>query len=113
MIINLSSRLITIIICFCFLLGIGCGTNNDQPSITKPKLKTVEDNIIQVEVDFVAEAEKISQVFTESLRKDTEEIAESLDFLLPLIALKKHRSRIKCMKLAWEALEDCARQNQT
>jgi len=59
------------------------------------------------------EAEKISQMFTESLRKDTEEIAESLDFLLPLIALKKHRSRIKCMKLAWEALEDCARQNQS
>ena len=59
------------------------------------------------------EAEKISQVFTESLRKDTEEIAESLDSLLPLIALKKHRSRIKCMKLAWDALEDCARQNQT
>ena len=59
------------------------------------------------------EAEKISQMFTESLRKDTEEIAESLDFLLPLIALKKHRSRIKCMKLAWDALEDCARQNQS
>ena len=59
------------------------------------------------------ESEKISQMFTESLRKDTEEIAESLDFLLPLIALKKHRSRIKCMKLAWDALEDCVRQNQS
>ena len=59
------------------------------------------------------EAGKISHVFTESLRKDNEEIAVSLDSLRPLIALKKHRSRIKCMKLAWEALEDCVRQNET
>ena len=59
------------------------------------------------------EAGKISQVFTESLRKDNEKIAVSLDSLRPLIALKKHRSRIKCMKLAWVALEDCARQNKT
>ena len=59
------------------------------------------------------EAGKISQVFNESLRKDTKEISAALDFLRPLIAMKKHRSRIKCMKLAWEALEDCARQNET
>ena len=59
------------------------------------------------------EAEKISKVFTESLTKENEVISESLDSLRPLIALKKHRSRIKCMKLAWDALEDCARQNQT
>ena len=59
------------------------------------------------------EAGKISQDFTKSLRKDNEEIAASLDSLRPLIALKKHRSRIKCMKLAWDALEDCARQNET
>ena len=58
------------------------------------------------------EADKISHVFTESLRKDNEEIVSSLDSLRALIALKKHRSRIKCMKLAWEALEDCARQNE-
>ena len=59
------------------------------------------------------EAGKISQFLTESLRKDNEGIAASLDSLRPLIALKKHRSRIKCMKLAWDALEDCARQNET
>jgi NifU-like protein involved in Fe-S cluster formation len=59
------------------------------------------------------EAGKISQMFTESLRKDTQEIAASLDSLRPLIAMKKYRSRIKCMKLAWDALEDCARQNET
>ena len=59
------------------------------------------------------EAANISQLFTESLQKDTEKIAESLDSLRPLIVLKKHRSRIKCMKLAWDALEECARQNQT
>ena len=59
------------------------------------------------------EAGKISQVFTESLRKDNDEIAVSLDSLRPLIAMKKYRSRIKCMKLAWDALEDCARQKET
>ena len=59
------------------------------------------------------EAGKISQVFTKSLRKDNEKIVAALDSLRPLIALKKHRSRIKCMKLAWDALEDCARQNET
>ena len=59
------------------------------------------------------DAGKIGYVFTESLSKDNEEIVESLDSLRPLIALKKYRSRIKCMKLAWEALEDCVRQNET
>ena len=59
------------------------------------------------------DAGEISQIFAESLRKNTDEIPESLDSLRPLIALKTHRSRIKCMKLAWDALEDCARQNET
>jgi nitrogen fixation NifU-like protein len=59
------------------------------------------------------QASKISHVFTESLRKDAEDMGASLDSLRPLIALKKHRSRIKCMKLAWDALEDCARQIET
>ena len=59
------------------------------------------------------EATKTGHIFSESLRKDTDEIPETLKPLLPLIALKTHRSRIKCMKLAWDALEDCARQNET
>ena len=59
------------------------------------------------------DAAKTSQIFTESLSKEAEEIPESLELLRPLIALKTHRSRIKCMKLAWDALEDCARQNET
>ena len=59
------------------------------------------------------EATKTGHIFFESLRKDTDEIPETLKSLRPLIALKTHRSRIKCMKLAWDALEDCARQNET
>ena len=59
------------------------------------------------------EAGKISRVFTKSLLKDTEEIAASLDSLRPLIAFKKYRSRIKCIKLAWDALEDCVHQNES
>ena len=85
MIINPSSRLVTIVICFCFLLGIGCGTNNDQPSITKPQLKTVEDNIIQVEVDFVAEAEKISQTLSaQTAAIDSKDVDEAMEYWLRL-----------------------------
>jgi len=33
--------------------------------------------------------------------------------LRPFLALKTHRSRIKCMKLAWDALEECANQDKS
>jgi len=56
------------------------------------------------------EATIAGQKFNESLKKGIDEIPESLEFLSPLISLKKHRSRIKCVKLAWDALEDCSRQ---
>jgi len=59
------------------------------------------------------EAVITSQKFTEILKKENCEIPENLKFLSPLISLKKHRSRIKCMKLAWDALEDCASQIKT
>ena len=48
MIINSSLRLVTIIICCGFLLTIGCETDNDKPSITKPQLQAIEEEIIQV-----------------------------------------------------------------
>ena len=54
-----------------------------------------------------------SKEFSESLRKDTENISEIMETFRPLISLKLHRSRIKCMRLAWDALEDCAEQFQT
>jgi nitrogen fixation NifU-like protein len=54
-----------------------------------------------------------SKEFNNSLRKDTEDIPETIETLRPLIDLKPHRSRIKCMRLAWDALEDCAAQHQT
>ena len=57
------------------------------------------------------EAGKMSQVFNKSLHKNNDDNAISLDSLQPLVALKKYRSRVKCVKLAWDALEDCARQN--
>jgi len=59
------------------------------------------------------EARLTSHIFTESLRKATNEIPETVESLRPLIALKTHRSRIKCIRLAWDALEDCAAQHQT
>jgi len=56
------------------------------------------------------EATITSKKFRESLKKENIEIPRSLEYLAPLIALKFHKSRIKCMKLAWDALEDCAHQ---
>ena len=87
-----------------------CKTKVRGCSICQASASMMSDLIL---TKTLQEAEKISKVFTESLHKETEVISESLDSLRPLIALKKHRSRIKCMKLAWDALEDCARQNQT
>ena len=87
-----------------------CKTKVRGCSICQASASMMSDLIL---TKTLQEAEKISKVFTESLSKETEGISESLDSLRPLIALKKHRSRIKCMKLAWDALEDCARQNQT
>ena len=87
-----------------------CKTKVRGCSICQASASMMSDLIL---TKTLQEAENISKVFTESLHKETEVISESLDSLRPLIALKKHRSRIKCMKLAWDALEDCARQNQT
>ena len=87
-----------------------CKTKVRGCSICQASASMMSDLIL---TKTLQEAEKISKVFTESLSKENEVISESLDSLCPLIALKKHRSRIKCMKLAWDALEDCARQNQT
>ena len=87
-----------------------CKTTVRGCSICQASASIMSDLIL---TKTLQEAEKISKVFTESLSKENEVISESLDSLRPLIALKKHRSRIKCMKLAWDALEDCARQNQT
>ena len=87
-----------------------CKTKVRGCSICQASASMMSDLIL---TKTLQEAEKISKVFTESLTKENELISESLDALRPLIALKKHRSRIKCMKLAWDALEDCARQNQT
>ena len=53
------------------------------------------------------------QLFDESLRKDNEDVPEMVETLRPFLALKTHRSRIKCMKLAWDALEECAHQDKS
>ena len=50
------------------------------------------------------------RLFDESLRKDNKDVHETIEPLRPFLTLKTHRSRIKCMKLAWDALEECALQ---
>ena len=56
----------------------------------------------------IKEAIKTGQLFDENLLKDNEDVHEMVEPLRPFLALKTHRSRIKCMKLAWDALEECA-----
>ena len=87
-----------------------CKTQVRGCSICQASASMMSDLIL---AKTLQEAEKISQMFKESLLKETEEIADSLHSLRPLIALRKNRSRIKCMKLAWDALEDCVRKNKT
>ena len=60
----------------------------------------------------IKEAIKTGRIFDESLKKDDENIPKTVEPLRPFLALKTHRSRIKCMKLAWEALEECAHQDK-
>ena len=54
----------------------------------------------------------VCKIFIESLKNDKYEIPENLEKLRPLISLKKYKSRIKCMKLAWDALDDCMSQKE-
>jgi len=60
----------------------------------------------------IQEAIITGRLFDETLRKDNEDVPEMVEPLRPFLALKKHRSRIKCMKLAWDALEECANQDE-
>ena len=53
------------------------------------------------------------RLFDESLRKNNEDVPEMVEPLRPFLALKAYRSRIKCMKLAWDALEECANQDKS
>ena len=62
------------------------------------KLKTPKD------------AEIIRQDFLECLKKSNCNVPENLEYLLPLISLKSYKSRVKCICLAWDALNDCLMQ---
>ena len=57
------------------------------------------------------EASLIGHLFDELLNTNNENVPEMVKPLRPFLTLKKHRSRIKCMKLAWDALEECKNQN--
>ena len=54
------------------------------------------------------EAITTGRLFDECLRKDNEDVPKIVEPLRPFLSLKTYRSRIKCMKLAWDALEECA-----
>ena len=58
----------------------------------------------------INEVEKIRKKFLECLKKENYEIPKLLFNLRPLISLKNNRSRMKCVILAWDALNDCLSQ---
>ena len=56
------------------------------------------------------EAVEIRKEFMECLKKDNKKIPKNLENLRPLISLKNHSSRLKCISLVWDALNDCLSQ---
>jgi len=79
-------------------------------SICQASASIMSDMIIK---KTIKEAIKTGRMFDESLKKDDENVPKTVEPLRPFLALKKHRSRIKCMKLAWDALEECAHKNKS
>ena len=86
----------------CRTMVRGCSICQASASIMSEMIinKTIKESIIT------------ARLFDESLRKDEGNVPEMVEPLLPFIGLKTHRSRIKCMKLAWDALEECAHQHK-
>ena len=60
----------------------------------------------------LTEASSLSETFQSCLKQLEGETPLELENLFPLIILKAHRSRIKCVILAWNALDECAAQNR-
>lgn len=54
-------------------------------------------------------ANQLGEVFREAMSSG-ELPAEPPEFLPPLMAIRKHKSRIRCASLAWNALEECTQQ---
>ena len=55
------------------------------------------------------EANNLGTTFREAM--ETGELPDSPpEFLSPLMAIRKHKSRIRCAALAWNALEECTQQ---
>jgi nitrogen fixation protein NifU and related proteins len=53
----------------------------------------------------LADARRLGQAFRAALDSDAGELPAELAALAPLIEVKRHRSRITCALLAWEALD--------
>ncbi len=91
-------------------LILDCRTIVRGCSICQASASIMSDMIIKKPLK---EAIKVGRIFDENLRKDNEDIPEMIEPLRPFLSLRTHRSRIKCMKLAWDALEECDKQNKS
>ena len=86
-----------------------CRTILRRSSICQASASIMSEMIIKKTLQ---EAIITGRLFDESLRKDNENVPEMVEPLRPFLALKKHRSRIKCMTLAWDSLEECANKDK-
>ena len=91
-------------------LILDCRTIVRGCSICQASASIMSDMIIK---KTIKEAIKAGRIFDENLREDNEDIPEMIEPLRPFLSLRTHRSRIKCMKLAWDALDECDKQNKS
>ena len=52
-------------------------------------------------------AAALSGIFQKVLHQKDSEDSETLENLRPLMNLRSHKSRIKCVSLAWNAFDEC------
>ena len=52
-------------------------------------------------------AAALSGIFKKVLHQKDSEDSETLENLRPLMNLRSHKSRIKCVSLAWNAFDEC------
>jgi nitrogen fixation NifU-like protein len=55
----------------------------------------------------LAEAAALSHKFKSVMESASEQLPVELDSLSPLLEINRHRSRVRCVLLSWEALNDC------
>ena len=81
-----------------------CGTQVRGCSICQASASMMSE---QLQGRSLQDASRLSKTFQFSFKQKESEIPREMEDLMPLLLLKSHRSRIKCVTLPWVALDDC------